>query len=122
MKEITLGKKVIKIRATPLSLLFYRQEFNADLIGDLMKMREIAEDLSKLDSVALLQMIWAMAKAGAWPKEFPSFFTWIAELENFDLSGDLVGAVAEEAADGFFTQERQEQLQQQQKNLKKKTG
>ena len=33
MREIKLGDKEVKIRATPLALLFYKQEFKSDLIG-----------------------------------------------------------------------------------------
>ena len=36
MKEIMIGEKTIRVRATPLALLYYRQEFKADLVSDLI--------------------------------------------------------------------------------------
>lgn len=103
MREIIIGEQKIKMRATPLALLFYRQEFKADLIGDLTKMEELKKDPTKLDSVALLQLIWAMAKANAYPEKFDGFVEWISKLTEFNLSeASLFSAALEEAADGFF--------------------
>lgn len=36
MRELTIGEKTIRVRATPLALLYYRQEFKADLVSDLI--------------------------------------------------------------------------------------
>ena len=102
MREIKLGEKQLRIRATPLALLFYRQEFNADLIGNLIKLRAIATDPSNFDSVIFLQIIWAMAKADN-AKELPSFYDWITGLDTFDFGDQkLLMEVMEEAEDGFF--------------------
>ena len=102
MREITIGEKQIRVRATPLALLFYKQEFNADLIGDLMSMQEMASDPSQFDALKFLQLIWAMAKADD-AKGFPSFEAWLADLESFDFAdNDIMTAVIEEATDGFF--------------------
>lgn len=74
MRTIVLGNKEIGLKATPLALLFYKQEFGADLIGDLTKMSGVEKDLSKLDIVAILQMVWAMNKAyNGLGKAFPPF-------------------------------------------------
>ena len=62
MREITIGEKTIRVRATPLALLFYKQEFKSDLIGDLMSMQNMANDPSQFDALKFLQLIWAMAK------------------------------------------------------------
>ena len=103
MKELNIGETKIRVRATPLALLYYKQEFKSDLLGDLVKMEAIKTDPSKLDSVALLQLIWAMAKADAHPSQFPSFEGWLSGLTGFDLTDkDLLSAALEEAADGFF--------------------
>ena len=103
MREIIIGEETIQIRATPLALLFYRQEFKSDLVGDLTKMEAIKTDYSKLDSVALLQLIWAMAKADKYPAKFEGFIGWLASLTEFNLSdASLFSAALEEAADGFF--------------------
>ena len=36
MREITIGEKTIRVRATPLALLYYRQEFKSDLVSSLI--------------------------------------------------------------------------------------
>ncbi len=102
MREITIGEKQIRVRATPLALLFYKQEFNTDLIGDLISMQEMATDPSQFDALKFLQLIWAMAKADD-AKGFPSFEAWLADMESFDFAdNDIMTAVVEEATDGFF--------------------
>ena len=102
MREITIGDKTIRVRATPLALLYYRQEFNADLIGDLISMQAMSSDPSQFDALKFLQLIWAMAKADD-AKGFPSFEAWLADMESFDFAdNDIMTAVIEEATDGFF--------------------
>ncbi len=102
MREITIGEKIIRVRATPLALLYYRQEFNADLIGDLISMQEMASDPSQFDALKFLQLIWAMAKADD-AKGFPSFEVWLGVFDSFDFAdADVMTTVVEEATDGFF--------------------
>lgn len=103
MRELKIGEQTVRVRATPLALLFYKQEFKSDLLGDLLKLEKIKDDPSQLDTVAILQLIWAMAKADAFGKQFPSFVEWVGTLDSFDMSDQsiLVG-VMEEAANGFF--------------------
>jgi hypothetical protein len=102
MREIQIGDKTIRVRATPLALLYYRQEFNADLIGDLISMQAMSSDPSQFDALKFLQLIWAMAKADD-AKGFPSFEAWLADMESFDFAdNDIMTAVIEEATDGFF--------------------
>ena len=102
MREITIGEKTIRVRATPLALLFYKQEFKVDLVGDLMSMQNMANDPSQFDALKFLQLIWAMAKADD-AKGFPSFEAWLADMESFDFAdNDIMTAVIEEATDGFF--------------------
>lgn len=108
MKELNIGDQKLRVRATPLALLFYKQEFKTDLLGDLVKMEALKTDPSKLDSVALLQLIWSMAKADVYPEKFPSFMEWLSSLTGFDLSDStLLAAALEEAADGFFRRGKQ---------------
>jgi len=103
MTEIKIGEKEIRLRATPLALLYYKQEFKSDLFGDLIKMQDVAKDISKIDTVTCLQLIWAMNKADNFGKPFPSFEKWLAELESIDFTDPtfLVAAI-EEAVDGFL--------------------
>jgi len=102
MREITVGGKQMRVRATPLALLYYRQEFKTDLIGDLISMQEMANDPSQFDSIKMLQLIWAMAKADD-AKGFPSFEAWLSGMDSFDFAdADIMTTVIEEATDGFF--------------------
>lgn len=110
MKELNIGETNVRVRATPLALLYYKQEFKSDLLGDLVKMEALKSDPSKLDSVALLQLIWAMAKADAHPNQFPSFENWLSTFTSFDFSDpSLLTAAMEEAANGFFRRGKQGQ-------------
>ena len=121
MREIRIGEQVVRVRATPLALLFYRQEFKRDLTGDLLKMVQGMVglqalmsgsqqidleklDLGGIDSVVILQIIWAMAKADAFGSgSFPAFFEWVASYESLNVfDPDLLAAVMEEAGNGFF--------------------
>jgi hypothetical protein len=104
MRTIQIGEKQIGLKATPLALIYYKQAFGSDLVGDLVKMKDIAKDPSKIDSVFLLQLTWAMAKANEGiGKKFPDFITWVAGLESFDFTDeDVLNAIIDEAMDGFF--------------------
>lgn len=103
MKELNIGDQIVRVRATPLALFYYKQEFNTDLLGDLVKFRDISEDLTNLDTVAILKLIWAMAKADKMGNEFPSFEKWLGTLESFDISDpQFLAAALEEATNGFF--------------------
>jgi len=103
MRELNIGEKTIRVRATPLALLFYKQEFKTDLLGDLLKMEHVDTDASKLDMLAMLQIIWAMAKADSYGQQFPSFEFWLNELGEIDLADpSFLVAAMEEAAHGFF--------------------
>lgn len=104
MRTIKIGEKEIGLKATPLALLYYRQEFKSDLIGDLLKMQAIADDPSALDSVAILQIAWAMNKAAeGMGKAFPHFESWLSQFEYVDFSdADTMTEIMNEAKDGFF--------------------
>lgn len=108
-----IGDREVRVRATSLALLFYRQEFKSDLLADLSKLIDLkAKDsevdieqmMERFDLVTIYQIVWAMAKADAFGKgEFPSFFKWFAELDSASLyDADVLGAVMEEAQEGFF--------------------
>jgi len=124
MRELKIGDQTIRVRATPLALLFYKQEFKSDLLGDLLKMLQGMIgiqyllgnsdssdleniDFGKFDTVIFLQLIWAMAKADAFGKQFPSFVEWVSDMEAFDLADpSVVAAALEEATSGFFRSRR----------------
>lgn len=105
MREIKIGEKTIRVRATPLALLYYRQEFGSGLIGDLTRLQKMKKDPSDFDDVSVMQMTWALSKADAYAPgfNFPSFELWLSSLDSFDFSdNETLGQIMEEAADGFF--------------------
>jgi hypothetical protein len=104
MRTIQIGEKQIGLKATPLALLFYQQAFGTDLIGDFTKMEKLQKDPSTFDTVFILKLAWAMAKAHEGVgKKFPDFMNWVAELEEFDISDtDVLNAILNEAMEGFF--------------------
>ncbi len=104
MQTVKIGNNDVNLKASPVALFYYRQEFKTDLIGDLIKMSNQAKDLSNIDSIAILQLIWAMAKAAnGTGKNFPGFEKWLADLESIDFADQyLMNAVIGEAEDGFF--------------------
>ncbi len=57
MKEINIGGQVVRVRATPLALLYYRQEFGTDLLGEITKAQNGSV---QFNNVLCLPMIWAM--------------------------------------------------------------
>jgi hypothetical protein len=116
MQTVKMGEKEIGLKASPLALLYYKQEFKTDLLGDLIKLAgnlaksggdlirlaELAEKSSnevnindldldaiaaELDTVAILKLVWAMNRASEGPgKAFPGFESWLEGLEVFDLT------------------------------------
>lgn len=103
MRTVDIGGKQVGLKATPLALLYYKQEFKTDLIGDLLKMQALANDPSALDSVAILQIAWAMNKAAEQGKSFPHFEAWLGQFEYVDFSDqDTMTEIMNEAAEGFF--------------------
>lgn len=104
MQTVKMGSAEIGIKATPLALFFYKQEFKTDLIGDLIKMSSLGKDLASLDTIAILQLVWAMAKAAnGTGKTFLGFEKWLADLESIDFADqEFIGAVIGEAENGFF--------------------
>ncbi|KAF5036857.1 hypothetical protein DSECCO2_570750 [anaerobic digester metagenome] len=118
MREIKLGEKTYRVNASALALLFYRQEFGADLIKDFTKFSvEIERDKTNYDGLCLLQVLWAINKAAVIPAKQPSFEQWLAEMDSPDFSDvDFVGGILTTVSDGFFSAQsaiekaRQEQL------------
>jgi len=98
---INVDGKNRNFKASPMGLLLYRQEFDADLITDFSKI----VDNQILDMLAVYKILWAMEKtANLADDAFPGFTAWLA---SFDLGIDLTdkkvfGAFAEEASRGFL--------------------
>jgi hypothetical protein len=114
MREITIGDTKLGVRGSPLALLYYKQAFRSDLVGDISRMggpdakKGQQLDPERLDTVVLLQATWAMAKANAGVSaQFPPFESWLESLSGLDFSApEFLGAVMEEIVDGFFRGQR----------------
>ncbi len=103
MREIKIGNKEIRVRATPLTLLFYKKEFKKDMLADMIKLSEVAEDPTQFDGLLLMQITWAMAKTNKFGKDFPSFEKWLSELEYADFGDvDMLMKISEVAEEGLF--------------------
>jgi hypothetical protein len=59
-RDIKIGDKEIRVRATPLALLFYKQEFKSDFMGDMVKLEKMKDSMANIDTTLFIQMIWAM--------------------------------------------------------------
>ena len=102
-RDLKIGDKEIRVRATPLTLLFYKQEFKSDLMGDMAKLESVKDNIANLDITIILQMIWAMNKSDNYGNSFPNFIDWLGSFESIDLTDTtLYKGTMEETAEGFF--------------------
>ena len=105
MRDVIVGEKTITIVASPITLYIYSREFGpkADLIGDLMSFGPPAEGHPEdARFLALLKILWAMAKTAKMGAEFPDFESWLGTVE-IDLSDQVLWeGVLGEATRGFF--------------------
>ncbi|MGF6356165.1 hypothetical protein ABIE27_004080 [Paenibacillus sp. 4624] len=123
MRELKFGEKIVRIRASAPAMLYYKQEFGTDLIGDMVKIMEGyagKEDtgtdqaeaqplddilaMGDINFLTILQLAWAMNKADQIGKSFPKFESWLDEYgEDIDFSDtEFILNVVEEATNGFF--------------------
>ena len=110
MRQVKIGDKELGLRASPLALLYYKQEFGTDLVGDLAGFENLANALQKGDysdfkALKFLQIAWAMNKADNREnkRSFPDFESWLDDLGYIDFGDpDFLMEVIEEAIDGFF--------------------
>ncbi|WP_018249718.1 hypothetical protein [Orenia marismortui] len=120
MKIAKIGEKELGLRATPLALLYYSQEFStqekkANLIEDLtdvMGLLDAFDDFNiknadeslfdKIDFIKPLQIAWAMNKADNYGKSFPQFEKWLFDLGDICfVDTDFLIEVVEESLNGF---------------------
>ena len=113
MKEIKIGNKELGLRATPLALLYYNQEFDKDLMEDLVSLQEMADisedDLSGFDTVKILKIAYAMNRADNYGNSFPGFEQWLSDIDSIDFGDpDWIMQIVNEAMDGFFRSAKEE--------------
>ena len=78
MREIKVNEKTIGVKASSLTLFFYKKEFKSDLIGDIAKLQKDGE--ITFDSVIFLQIAWALNKSYSYPNEIKPFEPWMIDL------------------------------------------
>ncbi|SNY19427.1 hypothetical protein SAMN06265827_105119 [Orenia metallireducens] len=137
MRIAKLGEKELGLRATPLALLYYSQEFSrkdkkANLIEDLTEVMGLldafddfnikdADDefFDRIDFILPLQIAWAMNKADNYGESFPQFEKWLYDLGDicFIDTGFLI-EVIEESLNGFpaFRKPKQKSKSKQESN------
>jgi hypothetical protein len=97
MRTIEIGGMSIDISASPLTGLYYEQEFGSGILIDLERCR------FDVDRYVLLKCAWAMGKTAKYPSPFPSFEQWAAMLSDIDFSDALVfNPIVAEINRGFF--------------------
>ncbi len=121
MREIKIGNKEVRVRATPLTLLIYKREFKTDMLSDLISMSDVLDDNSKIEGLKILQFAWAMAATDKFGKSFPSFEKWLSQFEYIDFGDEKTTfEIVEVAQEGLFresgkvkeiTEEREENKQ-----------
>lgn len=89
MKILNIGGNDYEVIASPITLYFYKKEFDKDLIGELVAFDGMDDDPSKFDGLAILQMAWAMIKTARLGR-FMSFYEWLSKLEFIDYEEEDV--------------------------------
>ena len=114
MRKINIGRKEYKVVASPMTLYFYKKEFKRDLLGDLMGLSRMGDDVASFDGLGVLQMAWAMLKT-AKGGQLIGFEQWMNELEFVDFNDEeMILDIMEEAQEEFFREERKPGEQQEQ--------
>jgi len=111
MRTVELGGRTFDIKAGPLSIFYFNDEFGSSILTDYAKIfggkpedegQEFYESLAQFDWPSALRVTWALAKT-ATPKDFPPFPRWIGGFEYLNMGdSDFVLAVLEEATHGLF--------------------
>lgn len=132
MRELKVASETLPVKATPLAMLYYRQEFGADMMADFLTVvsgflaafpeaaglgieQMVGKTLdasgitvdslaaADIDYMTVLQLVWAMGKAGSRVAGWPVFETWLASLDDLDMMDpEFLAAALEVAADGLF--------------------
>jgi hypothetical protein len=108
MRTTKIGDREIELKASPLALFYYSQEFDTRMIEDTIELaskKEKENPFETLDITKLLQLGWAMNKAARYniDEVFPGFEKWLSRFDSMNIfGGRWYVDVAEEASDGFF--------------------
>lgn len=100
MKRAVIFGRPVDMQGSPMTLLYYRNEFGveADLYSDYAKACSEYADIT-----TILQIAWSMAKTVD-PLKVPDFVSWVGEFDasKFSLAGlDAKGSWVSEVIEAF---------------------
>lgn len=97
MRAVLLDSDLVMIKGSPMTLLYYKREFDRSMNEDFILFATKANTGSELeddDFLMVLQMIWAMAKTAA-DGQLVNFDRWLESFEDIDLKDYLSDVVTE---------------------------
>lgn len=130
-RTVELGGRTFDIKAGPLSIFYFHEEFGNSIMEDYARMtavspeaasdKEFYELLAQYDWPATLRLTWAFEKtADLNPNAFPPFDRWIGEFEYLNMGDhDFFIEVLGEATRGLFRARDQVQKQEERRESTK---
>jgi len=125
-RTVHLGGRTFTIKAGPLSLFYFHEEFGSSIMEDYARMfatspEEAAEKsfyelLAQYDWPSALRLAWAFEKTASSDPDFPIWEAWIAAFDYIDMGdNEFIVQVGEEATRGLFRTRDQAQKQEERK-------
>ena len=98
-KNIIIDGKEIKLKANAMNALIYRSAFGEDIFKAQSMLFTAKDkkgniDISKIDSLGMIKIVWTMAKAAN--DDTAPFEEWLSSFEEFpvlDLLGEIVDLI-----------------------------
>lgn len=78
-KDIKIGERIVTMKATALTPIFYKEQFNRDLIRDMQAINKTKQ----LDFETISRLAWIFAKSA--DKSIPDMNEWLEGFEMFDV-------------------------------------
>ena len=91
-RDIKVGSKTVKMKASAATPMLYRVEFNRDIFSDMQKMQTAVEQSDENASEIPVEMLttfenvaYIMAKQANEGKKFPKIDEWLDSFEMFNI-------------------------------------
>jgi hypothetical protein len=100
MRDVTIGGEKVSLVGSAMTPWIYEEEFDGgDLMADLMALG----DKQRRRFNGLPKMAWALARCAVFPRPFPDFHSWIAQIGGWNFADEeLMEAVVLEASRACF--------------------
>ena len=86
-KIVDIGGKEVRLKASAMTPVIYRNAFGRDIFKAQGSIFTLAskklKDLANVDSVGVMEIVWAMAKTA--DRSLPGFEDWLETLEAFPI-------------------------------------